>query len=147
MATTSVERRGRRVAGLRPLHWVMAGIIALALGGGAYALRGGAMVAYASIPEAKAEARSVQVFGYLYSKGEYDEQGHWKFDVQGEDGDVLTIVYPHTKPANFEQAISVVAIGRYEPSAQHFVADQLLVKCPSKYQEQATSQNADASTQ
>ena len=137
MATTVVERRSRRRAGLRPVQWVMAGIIALALGGGAYALRGGAMVAYASIPEAKAEARSVQVFGYLYSKGAYDEQGRWTFDIQGENGDVLTVVYPHTKPANFEQAISVVAIGRYEPSSQQFVADNLLVKCPSKYQEQA----------
>ncbi|RMD82460.1 MAG: cytochrome c maturation protein CcmE, partial [Chloroflexi bacterium] len=28
-----------------------------------------------------------------------------------------------------------VAIGRYDPTEQAFMADDLLVKCPSKYQE------------
>ena len=135
MATLAAERR--RILGLRPIQWIMVGIIILALGGGGYALRGGAMVAYASIPEAKAEARPVQVFGYLYSKGAYDAQGRWLFDIQGENGDVLTVAYPHAKPGNFEQAISVVAIGKYDHGEQKFVADKLLVKCPSKYQEQA----------
>ena len=54
MATLAVERSHRHVFGLRPIHLMMLGIILLALVGGAYALRGGAMVAYASIPEAKA---------------------------------------------------------------------------------------------
>ena len=137
MATVAVERSHRPVFGLRPIHVMMLGIILLALGGGAYALRGGAMVAYASIPEAKAQPRNVQVFGYLYSKGAYDAQGRWQFDIQGQNGDVMTVVYPHTKPGNFEQAISVVAIGRYDRQTQKFMADQLLVKCPSKYQDQA----------
>lgn len=136
MAVLAVERRGRWVLGLRPVHWIMLGIVALALAGGGYALRGGAMIAYASIPEARVQARPVQVFGYLYSKGAYDDQGRWRFDIQGEQGDVMTVVYPGTKPGNFEQAISVVAIGQYDRQAQAFVADQLLVKCPSKYQEQ-----------
>ncbi|MGH9361973.1 MAG: cytochrome c maturation protein CcmE, partial [Thermoanaerobaculia bacterium] len=38
------------------------------------------------------------------------------------------------KPANFEDAISIVAIGRYDQAGGEFAADQLLVKCPSKYQ-------------
>ncbi len=135
MATLAAERR--RILGLRPIQWIMVGIIVLALAGGAYALRGGAMVAYASIPEAKSEARPVQVFGYLYSKGDYDARGRWLFDIQGENGDVLTVAYPHAKPGNFDQAISVVAIGKYDHGEQKFVADKLLVKCPSKYQEQA----------
>jgi cytochrome c-type biogenesis protein CcmE len=77
------------------------------------------------------------VFGYLYSKGAYDDKGNWQFDIQGENGDVMTVVYPRTKPGNFEQAISVVAMGRYDSQSDKFIADQLLVKCPSKYQEQA----------
>ncbi len=137
MATLAANPRRGRVLGLRPIHWMMLGIIALALGGGAYALSGGTMVAYASIPEAKAQGRNVQVFGYLYSKGAYDDKGNWQFDIQGENGDVMTVVYPRTKPGNFEQAISVVAMGRYDPRSDKFIADQLLVKCPSKYQEQA----------
>ena len=140
MATLASERSRRPRLGLRPVQWMMIGIIALALGVGGYSLRGGAMVSYASVPEAKAQDRHVQVFGYLYSKGKYDDQGRWQFDIQGENGDVMTVVYPHTKPANFEQAISVVAIGKYDRQAQNFMADQLLVKCPSKYQEQAVKQ-------
>jgi cytochrome c-type biogenesis protein CcmE len=114
----------------------MLGMIGFALGASGYALRGGTMVSYATVAEAKAQNRNVQVFGYLYSKGAYDDQGRWTFDIQGDDGEVLTVVYPHTKPGNFEQAISVVAIGTYDHRSDQFVADQLLVKCPSKYQEQ-----------
>ncbi|MDH4223841.1 MAG: cytochrome c maturation protein CcmE [candidate division Zixibacteria bacterium] len=36
------------------------------------------------------------------------------------------------KPANFEQATSIVVIGMYRDGI--FIADQVLVKCPSKYQ-------------
>ena len=38
-------------------------------------------------------------------------------------------------PGNFDQAVSIVAIGRYQDD--HFEAEQLLVKCPSKYQAEA----------
>jgi cytochrome c-type biogenesis protein CcmE len=136
MATLAAEQAPRRRFALRPIHWLMAGIVVIALTTAGYSLQGGAVVSYASVPEAMASPRAVQVFGYLYSKGEYDEAGRWTFDIQGEDGDVMTIVYPHTKPGNFEQAISVVAVGKYDPDAKQFMADQLLVKCPSKYQEE-----------
>ena len=139
MSTLGREDGRRQGLGLRPVHWLMVGIIVLALVGGAYALRDGAFVAYVTVAEAKAEAGNVQVFGFLYSKGAYDEQGRWQFDIQGEDGDTLTVVYPKAKPGNFDQAISVVATGTYDPQARKFVADQLLVKCPSKYQEQVAS--------
>ncbi|HKY61724.1 MAG TPA: cytochrome c maturation protein CcmE, partial [Gemmatimonadota bacterium] len=49
-----------------------------------------------------------------------------------DHGETLPVVYHGVKPANFEQATSVVAIGTYK--GDQFVADQLLVKCPSKYQ-------------
>ena len=139
MATVAAERRGR-IRGLRPVQWMMIGIIVVGLGTAAYALGGGATVAYASVAEAKVAPRNVQVFGYLYSKGAYDPNGRWTFKIQGENGDVLDVVYPHAKPANFEQAISVVAIGKYDAASDAFHADQLLVKCPSKYQEQAQVQ-------
>ena len=42
--------------------------------------------------------------------------------------------YHGVKPANFEDAISIVAIGHYESGRDEFVANKLLVKCPSKYQ-------------
>lgn len=49
---------------------------------------------------------------------------------------MVKVVYTRPKPANFEQAVSLVAIGRYDVTKGVFLADDMLVKCPSKYQEQ-----------
>ncbi len=137
MAILVAERR-RRLLGLSPVQWIMLGIAGLAVVYAALALSRGTVMPYTNVSEAKLSARSVQVFGYLHDQGHYDEQQNWVFDIQGENGDTVTVVYPKTKPANFEQAISVVATGKYDTAAHAFVADDLLVKCPSKYQEQAS---------
>jgi cytochrome c-type biogenesis protein CcmE len=42
--------------------------------------------------------------------------------------------YQGVRPANFDEAISIVAIGRYDGASAEFDAAKLLVKCPSKYQ-------------
>jgi len=42
--------------------------------------------------------------------------------------------YNGVKPANFEDAISIVAIGNFDRTEGEFAAGKLLVKCPSKYQ-------------
>ena len=55
-------------------------------------------------------------------------------DLQGGK-ERMTIVYQKPRPENFHNATSVEAIGRYEDGV--FVANTLLVKCPSKYQGQA----------
>ena len=44
----------------------------------------------------------------------------------------MTVLYEGVKPGNFEEATQIVAIGSYSDGAFH--ANQLLVKCPSKYQ-------------
>ena len=44
----------------------------------------------------------------------------------------MPVTYRGVRPGNFEQATSLVAIGTYRGEA--FQADQILVKCPSKYQ-------------
>jgi cytochrome c-type biogenesis protein CcmE len=54
------------------------------------------------------------------------------FDLVDERGRRMTVVYGGTKPANFRDAISIVAIGRYRQG--RIEAERLLVKCPSKYQ-------------
>lgn len=51
-----------------------------------------------------------------------------------EGAGTLRVRYKGLKPANFEDAISIVAIGRFDKEAAEFEADKLLVKCPSKYQ-------------
>ena len=134
MASIGIEapRRGQRL-GLSWLQWMMLGIIVLALGLAGWSLRG-SLTRAVSIPEAMQSPRPVQIFGYLYSQGAYDAEHNWTFDIQGSDGAVMKVVYP-TKPGNFEDAISVAATGRYNHETGVFEATQLLVKCPSKYQE------------
>jgi cytochrome c-type biogenesis protein CcmE len=123
-----------RTFGLKPVQWMMLAVIALALGFGGWSLRG-SLARTVTIAEARQATGTVQVFGYLHSKGAYDDKQHWTFEIQGHDGSTLKIVHP-TKPGNFEDAISVAATGRYNAEKDLFEAEQLLVKCPSKYQEQ-----------
>jgi len=89
---------------------------------------------YVSFKEAKKSGATVQVIGdIVFPEVKYDIDAHQlQFPVSDEHGDKMMVVYSGTKPSNFEQADRVVVIGKYENEV--FVADQLLVKCPSKYQ-------------
>jgi cytochrome c-type biogenesis protein CcmE len=53
------------------------------------------------------------------------------FQLQDEKGDIVPVVYQKSKPANFDQASHVKALGAYRDGA--FQADELILKCPSKY--------------
>jgi cytochrome c-type biogenesis protein CcmE len=81
--------------------------------------------------------RVVQVAGAL-AKGSSSyvatEESLYFTLQEPETKQTLRVRYKGLKPANFEDAISIVAIGRYDQAAQKFEADKLLVKCPSKYQ-------------
>lgn len=91
---------------------------------------------YVSIAEARSSDRSVQVHGFLKEVQGYDGNGHFRFIIVDDEGDELLIVYDRPRPANFEQATGFVVNGRYDPAADFFRANKVLVKCPSKYQEQ-----------
>ncbi|MCX7790822.1 MAG: cytochrome c maturation protein CcmE [Chloroflexaceae bacterium] len=134
MATaTSVSRRRMPI---RPLHMVGLGIILIAVVYGIFGFQSGFRSYTQSVDEAMAATRSVQLAGFLGSTGEYDAAGRFTFMLQDERGKLIKVISDDPRPANFEQAISIVAIGRYDPAEQAFMADDLLVKCPSKYQEQ-----------
>jgi cytochrome c-type biogenesis protein CcmE len=59
------------------------------------------------------------------------QAGRLDFKLQDDKGDTLGVVYNKPKPANFDQATHVKAIGAYRDGA--FQADQMILKCPSKY--------------
>lgn len=48
---------------------------------------------------------------------------------------VELIHYYDPKPMNFEQAEKVVIIGGYRDNTAAFVAEKIVMKCPSKYEE------------
>lgn len=92
---------------------------------------------YISFAEARRAQGLVQVNGVLADKRyvlRQDEQ-FLSFRLKDSEGQVLPVEYHGVIPGNFDQATSIVAIGRYDNG--RFVADQLLVKCPSKYQAEA----------
>ena len=92
---------------------------------------------YISFAEARHSQGLVQVNGILADK-QYvmrkDEQ-FLSFRLRDSRDEVMPVEYRGVIPGNFDQATSIVAIGRYQNGT--FVADQLLVKCPSKYQAEA----------
>lgn len=93
---------------------------------------------YVSFDVAQKTRGSVQVMGSLEKGSEsYDaDKQQLSFSILDDHGRNLPVVYRGIKPANFRDALSIVAIGRYESGALH--AEKLLVKCPSKYQGQET---------
>ncbi len=103
---------------------------------------GGGMISYVSFSEARAAGDNVQVMGEISggSVSYESETGTFVFYISNDTGDRMKVIYGGTKPGNFDQATSVVCIGRYRNDAFH--ADKLLVKCPSKYQDQTVDGSA-----
>jgi cytochrome c-type biogenesis protein CcmE len=92
---------------------------------------------YISFAEARRSSGLVQVTGVLADK-QYvmkQQEQFLSFRLRDARGEVLPIEYHGVIPGNFDQATSIVAIGRYHDGK--FTAEQLLVKCPSKYQAEA----------
>jgi cytochrome c-type biogenesis protein CcmE len=89
---------------------------------------------YISFAEAKHSTGLVQVNGVLADKNYVMKPAEQflEFRLRDTHNEVLPVRYRGVIPGNFDQAVSVVAIGRY--AGDHFEAEQLLVKCPSKYQ-------------
>ncbi len=119
---------------MKKAYWIGAAVVLafLALGLTTFTK---SMTPYVSFDEARASQRTVQVMGAL-EKGtsRYDiETKTLHFTLVDEKTRVaLPVAYRDVKPANFEEAVSIVAIGRFQNGA--FQAEKLLVKCPSKYQ-------------
>lgn len=97
---------------------------------------------YISFAEARRSAGLVQVNGELADKNyvmRQDEQ-YLEFRLRDSNGETMPVRYKGVIPGNFDQATMIVAIGRYEND--HFQAEELLVKCPSKYQTEAEQARA-----
>ena len=114
---------------------VIAALVLLAIAGvfGASSFKK-SMTPYVSFADARRASGMVQVNGVLADKNyvlKKDEQ-YLEFKLRDSRGEIMNVQYHGVIPGNFDQATSIVAIGRY--TSEKFEADQLLVKCPSKYQ-------------
>ena len=97
-------------------------------------------IQYVTIDQARTANKTVQVMGKIdFDNVNYNtEDSRLEFaiyDAESEsktDAETINVVYYGVVPGNFDQATSVVLKGKSENDV--FVADQMLVKCPSKYQ-------------
>jgi cytochrome c-type biogenesis protein CcmE len=89
---------------------------------------------YVGFEEARRLASRVQVAGELVpdSTRYVEDSQQLEFVMADHHGHTMRVLYHGTKPGNFEEATQIVAVGTYDGDA--FQAEQLLVKCPSKYQ-------------
>jgi len=117
--------------------YLIGALLLLAFAGFSLASFRDTLTPYVTYQEARAANRVVQVAGAL-QKGSSAYQmanGSLLFTLRDpKTSDLVRVRYHGLRPANFEDAISIVAIGRFDPRAQEFAANKLLVKCPSKYQ-------------
>lgn len=121
---------------MKPAYIVGGVVIVAAVVLGALAFAN-TLTPYVSISEARTATGSVQVHGYLQEVQGYDEAGRFRFVLVDDAGEEMTVVYDRPQPANFEQATGFVVIGRYDTTEELFRANRILVKCPSRYQEQS----------
>ncbi len=96
---------------------------------------GSSISTYVTFEEAESR-KGTHVVGSWDSSLEYGfsrETMQFTFHMKDETGDVRRVVYPKAKPNNFEQATQLVVIGEMRNGT--FYAQDMLMKCPSKYNE------------
>lgn len=91
---------------------------------------------YTDFDYAKTSGKQVHIVGEWVNRDQsvYDpSQDLFTFHLKDTLQQVELVHYYEPKPSNFEQAERVVVIGGYENGT--FVANQIVMKCPSKYEE------------
>lgn len=58
----------------------------------------------------------------------------FKFEMIDENGTKQKVLHANPIPTDFTRSEQVVIVGAY--NGEHFVAEKILLKCPSKYQEE-----------
>lgn len=102
---------------------------------------GSAVGGYMDFESAEATDSQAHVVGMWVADQpqSYDrERNVFSFTMQDEAGNVRRVEYRNPKPANFEDAERLVIEGR--PRGDVFEATHILVKCPSKYNDERALQ-------
>ena len=114
-------------------YWIAAALTLAFMGFGLTAFQK-TLTPYLTFDEARKARGVVQVMGGLDKLSDrYDTSTQeLSFDLLDDKGRRMPVVYRGIRPGNFRDAISIVAIGRFQEG--RIDAEKLLVKCPSKYQ-------------
>ncbi len=96
-------------------------------------------IEYMDFNHAKAVSKKVQVKGeWIQERGSQYSPGtnQFIFFMKDENNNEMKVLLDGAKPNNFEVATSIVVKGKYE--GDYFHANEVLTKCPSKYEAQGT---------
>jgi len=101
---------------------------------------------YSTFAEAAKDPREFHVMGYWEkTKGMYydaqKDANHFSFYMKDSNGSLSKVVYNGAKPQDFERSEKLVLIGKMK--ADVFYASKILMKCPSKYNDQLVEVNKD----
>ena len=123
---------------------ILAAVVVIAVGIWAATTFTGSLTSYVDFQEARSRGTRVQVMGEIeHDKATYDAAAQvLTFPITNEQGEVMQVEFDGTMPGNFDQASHVVVVGVYRDN--HFAADQLLVKCPSKYMGEIEAEAGEA---
>lgn len=70
------------------------------------------------------------------------EKVSFTFKLKDENNKECIVYYNEPKPVDFERSEKVVVVGKM--SGDTFIADKILMKCPSKYVEEELKEEANA---
>jgi cytochrome c-type biogenesis protein CcmE len=118
---------------MKPASWVGLVIIISALGYGIKAFVSN-LTPYVPFAQARTSTNQVQVMGKLDKASIQSSLQELSFTIIAPEEDRMRVSFTAARPPNFEQAIEVTAIGKYDANGDVFRAKNLLVKCPTKYQ-------------
>ena len=118
-------------------------IIVAALAFSASAFKNNLVNAVPFAEAVKATDSDVQIMGAPVKDTMIPDGHGLRFDLKDTSGAVMHVVYQGPKPEDLDsamnKAVAINAQGTYDAKQHAFVADNLLVKCPSKYQGQGTT--------
>jgi cytochrome c-type biogenesis protein CcmE len=119
---------------MKPRYFI-GGAIALAALAVAFFSLDSSKIEYTNIAYAQSSGKRVQVKGaFVKTDGcRYDSQANtFTFTMRDDNNTLIKVIHNGAKPNNFELAESIVVKGRVENGVM--MADHILTKCPSKYE-------------
>jgi cytochrome c-type biogenesis protein CcmE len=123
------------------MKFVLGGIVVVAVIGALIATSfSGTTSEYLTVAEIKAlgpdQTRDSRVAGAIVpdSVNWSTRDLHLTFEITDETG-TLAISYYGPQPDMLVDAVEAVVVGKYDPGNAVFEAEELLMKCPSKYEE------------
>jgi cytochrome c-type biogenesis protein CcmE len=94
---------------------------------------------YATFELAEASGNRVKIVGQLSKHKEMHynpekDRNHFSFYIADSEGVEKQVVYKKPKPQDFEMSEQIVLTGKMTENI--FYADEMLLKCPSKYKDE-----------